>query len=374
MAEYEERSLEDLTEEPSPHRIEEMRQKGQVAQSRELTSTLIFFSALGVLQFSAKRFATDFTEYMKDIFEKRISTPTAGMDDGVNALAFTELLHRMTVLTVTNLLLFFGVVMSMAVLVSVAQTQGFIFTAEPIQLDLTRLNPIKGFQKIFSASGAQEGFKSVVKFLTVCGVLYYTIKGEIYNIPSWVSLSAEQILSKLGGMVIHICASVAGLMLIVSAYDYLVQWRIFRKQAMTTRAEAKQELKEREGDPQIKARIRSVQREMARKRMMKAVPKADVIITNPTHIAIAVVYDKDSLAPRVIAKGADFLAEKIRSLAKEHGIPMVENKILARTLYKTVKVGQMIPRGLYQAVAEILAYVYKIKPKAIFTEPEDHQN
>ena len=139
-----------------------------------------------------------------------------------------------------------------------------------------------------------------------------------------------------------------------------------------SKEEAKKELKEREGDPQIKARIRTVQRDMARKRMMKAVPKADVIITNPTHFAVAVVYNPaENFAPKVVAKGADFLAQRIKEIAKENGVPLVENVPLARTLYKHVKVGQMVPRSLYQAVAEVLAYVYRIKGKRSVTKLVD---
>jgi flagellar biosynthetic protein FlhB len=136
----------------------------------------------------------------------------------------------------------------------------------------------------------------------------------------------------------------------------------YSKNLRMTKQEAKQEHKEREGDPHIKARIRGIQRDMARKRMMQAVKKADVIVTNPTHIAIAIVYDKsDMAAPKVVAKGADFLAQKIKQIASEAGVPLVENVPLARTLYKSVKVGQYIPRALYQAVAEVLAYVYRLK-------------
>jgi flagellar biosynthetic protein FlhB len=140
----------------------------------------------------------------------------------------------------------------------------------------------------------------------------------------------------------------------------------YNKQLRMTKQEAKEEYKEKEGDPQIKARVRAVQREMARKRMMEAVKKADAIVTNPTHIAVAIVYEKNSMAaPKVIAKGADFLAERIKKVAVEAGVPLVENVALARTLFKTVKVGQYVPRALYQAVADVLAYVYRLKGKRL---------
>jgi flagellar biosynthetic protein FlhB len=149
---------------------------------------------------------------------------------------------------------------------------------------------------------------------------------------------------------------------VFAGIDFVLQKREYAKQVRVTKQEAKQESKEQEGDPLIKARIRSVQRDMARKRMMQAVKKADVIITNPTHIAIALQYDKDKMvAPKVVAKGADFMAERIKKIAAESGIVMVENVPLARAMFKSVKVGQVIPKSLFQAVAEVLAYVYKLK-------------
>ena len=151
-----------------------------------------------------------------------------------------------------------------------------------------------------------------------------------------------------------------------AAFDFILQRSEYNKKLRLTKQEAKQEHKEREGDPQIKARIRSVQREIARRRMMQAVKKADVIVTNPTHIAVALVYEKASMAaPKVVAKGADFLAQRIKKVAADAGVPLVENVPLARTLYKTVKMGQYVPRNLYQAVAEVLAYVYRLKKKEL---------
>ena len=157
-----------------------------------------------------------------------------------------------------------------------------------------------------------------------------------------------------------------GVLAVFAAIDLFFQKREFGKQVRVTKKEAKQEAKEQEGDPLIKSRIRSIQRDMARKRMMKAVKTADVIITNPTHIAIALCYDKDKMvAPKVVAKGADFMAENIKKIAREAGVPLVENVPLARAMFKSVKVGQVIPRSLFQAVAEVLAYVYKLKNKTV---------
>ena len=167
----------------------------------------------------------------------------------------------------------------------------------------------------------------------------------------------------IGTIVFKLCFSVGIISLALALGDYFFQrWDLERKMMMT-KQEVKEEVKQREGDPMIKARIRRIQREMANKRMMADIPKADVIVTNPTHIAIALKYSAELPAPQVIAKGADLIAERIREIAREHNIPIVENKPLARTIYKTLKIGQVVPRELFIAVAEVLSYVYKLKKR-----------
>jgi flagellar biosynthetic protein FlhB len=184
--------------------------------------------------------------------------------------------------------------------------------------------------------------------------------------PVFMGVEAPGMLGEYGRVGRVVFFSLFGVLSVFAAGDFWLQRHEYQKQLRMTKQEAKQEHREREGDPQIKARIRSVQREMARKRMMEAVKKADVIVTNPTHFAVAIQYDRVSMgAPKVVAKGADFLAQKIKKIAAEAGVPMVENVPLARTLYKKVKVGQAIPRALYQAVAEVLAYVYRLKGKGM---------
>lgn len=367
MADYDERSSDDLTEEPSAHRLEEMRRQGQVAQSRELTSTIVFLGALGGLYFGTSYFISALTVLMKTIFQKSILQQPE-LNEWLMA---SEILRQLMASMAQVIIPFFVVLMCLAVLGSILQTQGLIISDKMFEIEFDRLNPIMGFRKIYSLQGLQEGIKSIVKFLAVAFIVYKVLSLEFIRLPEMVGESAAQVIEHLGHLILRVGISLSVLMLTLSAADFGLQWWNMRKKAMMTKAEAKQDQKEREGDPQIRARIRSVQREMARKRMMKSVPKADVIITNPTHLAIAIVYEKELLAPKVVAKGADFLAEKIRAVAKENGIPIVENKMLARTLYKTVKVGQMIPRSLYQAVAEVLAYVYKLKPKRVLNDSEE---
>jgi flagellar biosynthetic protein FlhB len=207
-----------------------------------------------------------------------------------------------------------------------------------------------------------ESARVIIKGLILCFVAYSILKTAIEQSPMLIFQNPAAIFTVLGETGKLLFLSLCGVLAVFAAIDFVLQKREYAKQVRVTKQEAKQEAKEQEGDPLIKARIRSVQRDMARKRMMQAVKKADVIITNPTHIAIALQYDKDKMvAPKVVAKGADFMAERIKKIAAESGIVMVENVPLARAMFKSVKVGQVIPKSLFQAVAEVLAYVYKLK-------------
>ena len=208
-----------------------------------------------------------------------------------------------------------------------------------------------------------EGLKALVKLAVIMLMASWLMKDQLMVLPSLIHFSVGEIFAFLGAVMTRLLAGVGLFMLFLAAADYLFQrWELEREMKMT-KQEVREELKSREGDPLIKARIKRVQREIASRRMMEEVPKADVIVTNPTHIACALKYDDTMVAPRLIAKGADFMAEKIKALAREHGIPVVENKPLARTIFKTLKIGQTIPRELYTAVAEVLSYVFRLKKK-----------
>ncbi|MGE4234014.1 MAG: flagellar biosynthesis protein FlhB [Bacteriovoracia bacterium] len=361
MAEYEERSLEDLTEEPSQHRIEELRRQGVVPQSRELTSTIVLFGVVVLIYFSSAKFMEEFTGLLKQIFSKDLMHPLEIHD----WRSFVEVGGRAGKILLFSFLPIGVVCIFLAVMGSAAQV-GFLFSSEAIEPKFDRIDPIAGFRRVFSMDALLNGGKSLLKFFFIVGAVYLALKPRIVFLPNTLAYSISQLVAYIGGMLFHVIVVTIVFLFAVAGLDYFMQWRMYRRKAMMTKTEAKQEQKEREGDPQIKARIRSIQRDMARKRMMKAVPKADVIITNPTHIAIAIQYKpEDMVAPKVLAKGADFIAQRIKEIARQNGIPTVENKPLARTLYKNVKVGQMIPRSLYQAVAEVLAYVYRLKGKRL---------
>jgi flagellar biosynthetic protein FlhB len=207
-----------------------------------------------------------------------------------------------------------------------------------------------------------EAIRLLIKTVILVSVSYALIKSEVLRAPGYAGTDIGDILPVIANISKTLFLTLFGILALFAVVDYAMQKFEMNKQLRMTKQEAKQEHKEREGDPMIKARIRAIQREVSRKRMMQAVKKATVIITNPTHIAIAIYYDKDTMAaPKVVAKGADFMAQRIKKIAAEAGVPMVENVPLARTLYKTVKLNQAVPRALYQAVAEVLAYVYRLK-------------
>jgi flagellar biosynthetic protein FlhB len=247
---------------------------------------------------------------------------------------------------------------------SVVQT-GFLYNEDALDFDFNRINPVEGFQKLFSLKALIEGVKAFAKLFVVGAIVASLIHNEVKTVPHLIHFSIEQLLSYLGKLTLKLLAGVASFMTVLAGADYFFQRWDLEKRMRMTKQEIKEEVKSREGDPMIKSRIRRIQREMANKRMMTDVPKADVIVTNPTHIAVAIKYDETMIAPKVLAKGAGVIAERIRAIAKDKGVPIVENKPLARTIFKTIKIGQVIPRELYTAVAEVLSYVYRLRKRRL---------
>jgi len=254
------------------------------------------------------------------------------------------------------------VVVVSAVAGTIVQHGGILWSTKPFELDLTKLSPLGGLKRIFSPDGIFELFKASIKLILVGVILFFVFE-------KWIGKSAElwdaetnQILIHLGDHIITTLFIVAGVMTILALIDFGFQKYRFEKKIMMTKQEVREERKQIDGNPQIKARIRSMQRQIATSKMMEAVKTADVIVTNPTHFAVALVYDRENMAaPRVVAKGVDHMAQKIKKIARENGVPCVENVPLARALYKALKIGQFISKDLYNAVAEVLAYVYRLK-------------
>lgn len=347
-------SLEEKTEQATSQRREEFRRTGQVAQSKEIGTILILMGVSVLCYFLSRQFIVEISNIFSNAFTDQIVSAARNGD----IMPALKMSFQHTVMIIAPI---FGVTLLLGVGSTVAQV-GFITAWENLSPDLNRINPMNGFSKIFNTRGLVEGAKSVVKIIIVSTIVFSIIKKEMVFTPQLVLLSTGQIFAYIGHVLFRLIGGVCALLTILAIFDYSYQrWELEKRMKMT-KQEVKEEFKQREGDPLVKSRIRRIQRDLSQKRMMEKIPKADVIVTNPTHIAVALQYDRLTMAaPVMVAKGADFIAEKIKEIARQHNIPIVENKPLARTIFKTVKLNHPIPKNLYNAVAEILAYVYKIK-------------
>lgn len=342
------------TEKPTAKRLGEARKKGQVAKSPEVGSALILMGSLGVLLFGGAWMFWTLANFMHGIFE---NLGTLHME-GASASAFLLEIFEQILIVISPLMV---VLLIVGIGANLAQV-GFLFTGEPFVPKLSKFNPITGMKKFVSLRSFLELIKSLFKILLISGIAYAVLRGEMDILPSLMDMSVAQILSFIGIASLKILFYVSLGILVMAILDFIYQKWQHTKDLMMTKQEVKDEMKQSEGDPQVKSKIRQAQREMAMRRMMQAVPDADVIITNPTHFAVALKYDAEQMvAPQVVAKGSEFIAEKIKTIAKENNVPIVENKPLAQVLYKTCEIGDTIPDNLYRAVAEILAYVYRLR-------------
>ncbi len=346
-------SSQDKTEQPTGKKLSDARKKGNVAQSREIPSVSILSGSIAVLFFAGSWMFGRLTEMMRVMYQRAGSLNMA--PETMQSLFWEIFLNGVVVLAPLML-----VVMTAGVVGNVAQF-GFLFTGEKLTPNLAKLNPISGLKKLISLRSFVELAKSIIKLLIISGVAYIVINRYLDQIPGLMQLSVGNILRFIGQVSFQMGLYTCMVLLLMAVLDFAyIKWQ-HRQDLKMTKQEVKDEYKQREGDPSVKARIRSVQREMARRRMMEAVPEATVVITNPTHLAIALKYEEGMQAPQVVAKGAGFVAEKIKAIAAENDIPLVENKPLARTMFKSTEIDDFIPADLYRAVAEILAYVYRLK-------------
>lgn len=345
------------TEQPTEQRREDFRKRGQVAQSKELASVLILLGA-ALCVFALSRFLLKQIWLIFEFcFQGRL-LELIQLEDYRTPMLFVG---EKAFLMLAPLLLLVGI---LSVSSSVLQI-GFKLSQEALKPDLNKINPINGFKRIFSLRSVVEGAKSSFKISLIICILFLILKAEIFHLPYLAQLGVDQLFVYLGDMVLKLLGGVGLFMFLVAILDYAYQRYDLEQKMKMTKQEVKEESKNKEGDPLIKSRVRRIQREMANQRMMNDVPGAEVIVTNPTHIAVALKYSPELPAPQVIAKGADHIAEKIKSVAREHKIPIVENKPLARTMFKTLKIGEVIPRDLFKAVAEVLSYVYRLKRKKV---------
>jgi flagellar biosynthetic protein FlhB len=343
------------SEEPTPHRLREAREKGQVAKSREITVAFVLLLSYFLFRYLGEFMWQNMTESASAILQlipeaKDFSISLAGY---VLLLALRGL--AMVVLPI------FGIAFLSTFIAEALQT-GFMFSLDPLSPRIERINPLEGLKKMFSLQGLVELVKSLIKIVVVFYIAWYAAKDELPYIVILIEAQPWDAIV-LGGSIAYKIAIRVGLFYIaVAILDYLYRrWEYMRNLKMS-RQEVKEEYKRLEGDPLVKQRMRDLQRQVAYQRMMSAVPQADVVVTNPTHIAIALKYETNKMkAPLLLAKGERKVAQEIRRIAEAHEITIVENEPLARSIYRTTRINQEIPAELYQAAAEVLAYVYKIK-------------
>jgi len=344
------------TEKATPKKKQDARKEGNVFQSKEINSAATLLLAVAMLGFWGNRIYVNLGQYTEKLYVNMLNPDILNDTNSVSQIMIEAI---QTILL--NVIPILGAVAIAGVLVGYLQV-GFILV--PIKVKLSKLNPINGFKNIFSVKSLFEMFKSIAKISIISFVVYSYIKDEMPNIFKFYSYTMQQILAYVSKVTFNIAMRVCIALFVISVLDFAFQKYQYEKNLKMTKQEIKEEYKQMEGDPHIKAKIKQKQREIAMRRMMQDVPDADVVITNPTHFAIAVKYDlgKHS-APFVLAKGQDIIAQKIKKIAGENSVPIVENKPLARLLYKEVEIGQEVPQDLYQAVAEVLAYVYSLKKK-----------
>ncbi|MEH7882757.1 flagellar biosynthesis protein FlhB [Bacillus sp. JJ1609] len=346
------------TEKATPKKKQDARKKGQVAKSQDVNTAVVLLAVFLFLMF----FGKTMTERMIGVLRHSLQNYML-MDlteKNIESILFEIL---------AELAIFLGPVMMVALVAGVAANYaqvGFMFSTEAIQMKLEKINPISGFKRIFSMRAIVELIKSILKISFIGLIAFSVLWSRMDEVLLLSSKSMATALGTIAGLTLQMGLFASGALLFLSLMDYLYQKYDFEKSIRMSKQDLKDEYKNIEGDPLIKSKIKQRQREMAMRRMMQEVPKADVVITNPTHFAIALKYDdQKSDAPIVVAKGVDFVAQKIKLIAKENEIVTVENRPLARALYSQTEIGDAIPEEFFKAVAEILAFVYQAKNKVL---------
>ncbi len=350
------------TEEPTSKKKEDTRKDGKVAKSKELSSGVQLICLFVILKFYVGNMGEQFLKFFQEMYEK-FPAYTTYWGGRIVKTDYTFLFHGIFLAILKLLLPFFLIGVIISIVVNMAQFK-FQISTKPMHPKLGKLNPINGFKRLFSVEKLLELLKSILKVVLISVVVYSTIKDDWVYLYKFYEMPLNQAIELIGNIVINLGLKISLFFLVIAFADFAYQKYKFHKDIKMTKQEVKDEYKNAEGDPQIKGKIRQKMREVSQRRMMQDVPKADVVITNPTHFAVAIRYAPDECpAPVVLAKGTDYLAQKIKAVAKENGVELVENRPLARMLYANVEVGQQIPPELYQAVAEVLAAVYKSQGK-----------
>lgn len=350
------------TEEPTSKKLEDARKDGQVAKSKEIANAFGLLSLFLVMKLYLGTMGTRFLELFSAVYGQ--IPDVIKMYNGNLPIASLQVLIRSMML---RLLLIIAPVLLVGVVVAfvcdVVQVK-WQPTTKPLQPKFNKLNPVKGFGRLFSANSIMELLKSVLKLGLIGYMVYSYLKDRVSDIFLLYDISLNQAIGLIGEVVVDLGIRIAAVYMIIAFLDFAYQKWKFKEDMKMTKQEVKDEYKNQEGDPQVKSKQKQRMREASMRRMMQQLPEADVVITNPTHYAVAIKYDADKYdAPYVLAKGENYLAQRIKDVARENNIEIVENKPLARMLYANVEVGGLVPPELYQAVAEVLAFVYHLKGK-----------
>lgn len=342
------------TEEPTAKRKQDALKKGQVGRSQEINAAFVLLAGFFILKSLGGDAVQEIMNYSTYIY--------SNLNFDVNEESIMQIFISIVILMAKTSMPLMLFIMIIGLAMNVAQV-GFNFSTEKLSFDAGKLNPIKGFGRIFSKRSLVELVKSLLKLAIIGSLVYMYLSEELLQMPKLIFTDLFAGVNKVSDIVFSLAFKIIGMFFIMACMDlYYQKWQNNQDMKMT-KQEVKEEFKQQEGDPQIKGKIRQKQRQMAMARMMQEVPKADVIITNPTHFAVALKYEPGMTAPLVLAKGQDLVAQKIKEIARENKVPVVENKPLARALYAAVEPGESIPQELFKAVAEVLAYVYKLKSK-----------
>jgi len=346
------------TEKPTSKKREKAAKKGQLAKSAEINSVVVLLATFTALKI--------FTPYMIKVW----ATLTESLYQTFSQQNFTisyptlQSMFIMVMIAATKILApIMGGALVGGVAASYAQV-GLRLDPEAIAFKFENISPIAGFKRIFSAQSLAELVKSIMKLVLIGYIVYSEYSKEIMNFTRLSDMSLLTSTAFIGNVVLNVVFKVIIWMIILAVADYIFQKFQLERQLKMSKQEVKDEHKQTDGDPQLKSKIKQQQRQMSMNRLMQVLPKADVVITNPTHFAVALQYDSNSMsAPLVIAKGQDLMAQRIKEAAREHNIVVVENKPLAQSLYHSTEIGDIVPADLFQAVAEVLAFVYKLKGK-----------
>lgn len=348
------------TEQPTAKKLSDARNEGQVAKSKDLTGAVSLLASFIILKVYISYMGQQFVDCFKEYFT-RAGEIFESVPGEINTIYVQQLLISVGLKLIIMVGPFMAVALVSNFVLDLIQVKWKI-TTKPLMPKLSKFNPINGFKRIFSVKTIVQLIKQILIIVLIVIIIYNKIKNRVGDIYKLYDIPLNAAIAMLGDIVFDLGIVISAVYVVIGITDYVYEKIKFKKDMMMTKQEVKEEWKNTEGSPEVKQKQRQKMQEASRRRMMQAIPEADVVITNPTHFAVALKYEKDQgKAPVVVAKGADYLAAKIKEIAKESDVEIVENKPLARMLYHNVEIGEEIPPELYQAVAEVLAFVYNLK-------------